>query len=91
MGDDQIQQLRNIIKHNPALMWDTASYDTLDGEAIAEAIYNFGSWEHVKEYHRLLGIETAKGIFLHLTNKRRSNLHPKVQYFFRQYYERHVS
>lgn len=91
MGTDQIQQLRSIIKQHPALMWDTGAYDTLDAEAIAEAIYNYGSWENVVEYHRLLGIETAKGLFNQLTNKRRSNLHPKVRYFFGQYYGRHTS
>jgi hypothetical protein len=91
MGADQVQQLQHLVKQHPALMWDTHAYDTLDAEAIAEAIYNYGSWENVMEYHRLLGIETAKGIFGQLTNKKRCNLRPQARYFFQQYYDRHTS
>jgi hypothetical protein len=91
MKTDQMRQLQNIIKQHPALMWDTKAYDVLDEEAIAEAIYNYGSWENVMEYHRLVGTETARNIFGQLTNKKRCNLLPKVQNYFKMYYDRHAS
>lgn len=91
MGGDRIQQLRSIIKHHPALMWDTIAYDTLDEEAIAEAIYNYGSWENILAYHRVVGLKTAKRIFSRLRDKPRSNLFPKTRNFFEQYYGRHAS
>jgi hypothetical protein len=91
METGQVRQLQNIIKQHPVLMWDTGAYDTLDAEAIAEAIYNYGSWENVTEYHRLLGTEAAELLFKRLTNKKRCNIHPKVRYFFMHYYGRHVS
>lgn len=91
MGEDQIRQLRAIIKKSPSLLWYTRAYDNLNAEAVAEAIYNYGSWENVVQYHRLLGIKTAREIFRLLRDKPRTNLFPKVRYFFEAYYGRHAS
>lgn len=90
MGENQIRQLRTIIKNNPSLLWYTNSYDQFDMGAIADAIYNYGSWENVPEYHHLVGMNTAKDIFQQLGNKRRNNLLPKVRHFFKLYYGRHT-
>lgn len=86
MGTDQVRQLQNIVKQHPALMWDTNAYSALDEEAIAEAIYNYGSWGDILEYHRVVGLKTAKRIFCRLRDKPRSNLFPKTRNFFEQYY-----
>ncbi len=71
-------------------MWSSNAFSALDVEAMAEAIYNYGSWEDVLEYHRILGIKTAEEVFGRLANKGRCNLSPKVRYFFRKYYDRHI-
>lgn len=91
MGTGQVRRLQNIVRQHPALMWDTKAYDTLDAEAIAEALYNYGSWEDVTEYHRVVGLKTAKRIFCRLRDKPRSNLFPKTRNFFEKYYDRHAS
>ena len=91
MGEDRIEELRAIIKKNPSLLWYTRAYDGLNAEAVAEAIYNYGSWENVLEYHRLLGIKTASELFGQLRDKPRTNLFPKTRHFFEAYYERHAS
>lgn len=90
MGEDKVQQLRGIVKQHPAIMWGSNAYDTFDADAVAEAIYNYGSWEDVTEYHRVVGLKTAGEIFERLTNKRRCNLSPKVRFFFQHYYEKHT-
>ena len=53
-----LNKARNIIRHNPGLIWYTDSYDHLSAKAIAEAILNYGSWENFQELRTLLGTKT---------------------------------
>jgi len=90
MEEHQLRQLRTLVKSNPSLLWYTRAYDQLNEEAIAEAIYNYGSWETVAEYHHILGLPAAKDVFERLRKKRRTNLLPKTQHFFALYYGKHT-
>lgn len=91
MNQDQIVHLKNIIQKNPFLIWYTHDYNSLNEEAIAEALYNYGSWNTILELHKTVGLSYAKNLFYTLKNKPRSNLRPIVRNYFTLYYDRHPS
>lgn len=91
MKPGQLDKLRSLVKKNPALVWYTNAYDSLNAEAITEAIYNFGSWDEVQALHNILGTAPARSLFTTLMQKRRTNLRPRVQNYFTLYYDRHAS
>jgi len=91
VNQNQITHLQNIIQKNPYLIWHTRAYDSLNEEAIAEALYNYGSWSTIKELHKIVGLSYAKNLFYTLKNKPRSNLRQIVRNYFTLYYDRHPS
>ena len=91
MTQDHLSLLRAIIKRKPALVWHTKAYDALNEEAIAEAVYNYGSWGDVSELHKAVGVPAASALFQALAQKPRSNLRPAVRNYFSLYYDKHVS
>ncbi len=91
MTQDQISRLRAMIKRKPALIWYTKAHNTLNEEAVAEAVYNYGSWDDVIELHKTLGLSTAKTLFQTLAQKPRPNLRPAVRNYFSLYYAKHPS
>lgn len=80
-----------MIEKNSSLIWYTKNYTALDDEAIAEALFNFGSWETIQEFHKTVGLAQAKALFHSLNSKKRSNLRPIVRNYFTLYYDTHAS
>ena len=91
MNQAQISQIREIVKKNPSLIWYTKNYDSLNEEAVAEAVYNSGTWDDICEFHKTVGLSEAKELFYKLNKKSRSNLRPIVSNYFNLYYGRHSS
>lgn len=91
MNQMQLAHLQKIVEKNPSLIWYTKNYTALNDEAIAEALYNYGSWDTIQEFHKTVGISQAKALFHTLKNKQRSNLRPIVRNYFTHYYDAHSS
>ena len=45
MTNQRLVSAQNLIRQNPSLIWHTKSYDQLPIESIAEAIFNYGTWQ----------------------------------------------
>lgn len=73
MHQIQLSYLQKMIEENPSLIWYTKNYTSLNDEAIAEALYNFGSWKTIQEFHKTVGLSQAKAIFYRLNTKQRPN------------------
>ena len=86
-----LNKARNIIRHNPSLIWYAKNYDHLSPEAIAEAILNYGSWENFQELRTLLGTTTLAKIFKQLTQQKRCNLHFLAKNYFTHYFSKYAS
>ena len=89
--DKKLDKARNIIRNNPGLIWYTTGYENLSVEAIAEAIFNYGSWENFQELRSLIGTKTLAKIFQKLAQKKRSNLHSLVKNYFNNYFIKYAS
>lgn len=89
--DTNLTKARNIIRHNPGLIWYTKNYDHLSAESITEAVLNYGSWENFQELRTLLGTKILAKIFKQLTQKKRCNLHFLAKNYFTYYFANYVS
>jgi len=85
-----LNKARNIIRHNPGLIWYTKSYDQLDIRSIAEAILNYGTWAEFKNLSKIIGVNALARVFASLDSMPRNNLLPKVRSYFKLYFKRHA-
>ena len=66
MTGRQLLSAQNLIQQNPSLAWSTKSYDQLPIEAVAEAIFNYGSWREFLQLQEILGIQSLARTFAKL-------------------------
>ena len=85
-----LNKARNIIRHNPGLIWYTKSYDQLDIRSITEAILNYGTWDEFKNLSKIIGVNALARVFASLDSMPRNNLLPKVRSYFKLYFKRHA-
>lgn len=90
MSDQQLAQAQSLIRQNPSLIWSTKSYDQLPIESIAEAIFNYGTWQEFVKLKDLLGLDNLAKIFTKLDAMPRNNLLPIYRNYFRHYFQHHV-
>lgn len=86
----RLKTMQDLIRRKPYLIWYTKSYDDLDIRSIAEAIYNYGSWEDLELLHQTITIPEAAKVFDELASARRCNLHKMVKNYFTLYYDRYA-
>jgi len=85
-----LNKARNIIRHNPGLIWYTKSYDQLDIRSITEAVLNYGTWGEFKNLSKIIGVNALARVFASLDSMPRNNLLPKVRSYFKLYFKRHA-
>lgn len=86
----KINQLRDLIKQKPALIWYTKNYDSLSKESIVEAVLNYGSWDDFKKTESILGVKELASVFNELKSHKRSNLHYLANNYFSLYFDKYV-
>ncbi|MBI5358039.1 hypothetical protein HZB69_00190 [Candidatus Amesbacteria bacterium] len=87
MSNQQLAAAQSLIRNNPTLIWSTRSYDQLPVESIAEAIFNYGSWQEFIKLKNVLGLDNLSEIFQKLDNMPRNNLLPIYRNYFRHYFQ----
>lgn len=90
MSDQQLASAQNLVHQNPSLVWYTKSYDQLQIESIAEAIFNYGTWQEFLQLKEILGIQNLAQVFTKLDNMPRNNLLPIYRNYFRHYFQQYV-
>lgn len=90
MDATALTEARNIIRQNPYLIWHTQDYDQLNIEAIAEAIFNYGSWDQFQKLCSILGVVELGKIFFSLNSQSRCNLHKLAQNYFSLYFAKYA-
>ncbi len=91
IGDSKLDQIREIVRRNPALIWYTKDYEHLDEESVMEAVLNYGSWQETQKLLRILGMRRAKKLFETMTSRKRCNFEPMVKHYFQIYFKRYAS
>ena len=90
MTGRQLLSAQNLIQQNPSLAWSTKSYDQLPIEAVAEAIFNYGSWREFLQLQEILGIQSLARTFAKLDSMPRNNLLPIYRNYFRHYFQHYA-
>ena len=85
-----LNKARNIIRHNPGLIWYTKSYDRLDIRSVTEAVLNYGTWGEFKNLSKIIGVSALARVFASLDSMPRNNLLPKVRSYFKLYFKRYA-
>ena len=81
---------QNLIRNNPTLIWYTKSYDQLPLESIAEAVFNYGTWQEFLLLKEILGTQNLAQTFAKLDGMSRNNLLPIYRNYFRHYFLRYA-
>ena len=90
MLNKQLVYAQNLIRQNPSLIWYTKSYDQLPIESIAEAIFNYGTWQEFLQLKEILGVQNLAQTFVKLDNMPRNNLLPIYRNYFRHYFHHYA-
>ena len=90
MSDQQLISAQNLVRKNPSLIWYSKAYDQLPAESIAEAVFNYGTWQEFLQLKEIFGIRNLAQIFTKLDNMARSNLLPIYSNYFRHYFQHYV-
>lgn len=90
MSDQQLASVQNLISQNPSLIWYTKSYHKLPVESVAEAIFNYGTWQEFIKLKDLLGLDNLAKIFTKLDAMPRNNLLPIYRNYFRHYFQHYA-
>ncbi|MDP3244165.1 MAG: hypothetical protein Q8M83_00720 [bacterium] len=81
--------IREFIKKRPYLIWYTKDFDHLSTEAIVESILQYGDFDDVKQFIKLLGVRNIARIFKTQIKGPRVNYDPKIVNFFKLYFKKH--
>lgn len=90
MTDQQLLSVQNLIRQNPSLAWSTKSYDQLPVESVAEAVFNYGTWQEFLQLKEILGIQALAQTFTKLDSMPRNNLLPVYRNYFRHYFRHYA-
>ncbi|MBI2309506.1 hypothetical protein HYU89_01250 [Candidatus Collierbacteria bacterium] len=90
MINQRLASAQNLIRQNPPLIWYTKSYDQLSIESIAEAIFNYGTWQEFLQLKEILGLQNLAQIFAKLDNMPRNNLLSIYRNYFRHYFHHYA-
>ena len=90
MNNRQLEALRDLVRQDPTLIWYSKSYDTLDAEAVTEAVLNYGSWKQFLQLKKIMGLKPLAEQFDIITAKERCNLLPIYRHYFKQYFSHHA-
>ena len=82
MSDQQLASVQNLISQNPSLIWYTKSYSKLPVESVAEAIFNYGTWQEFIKLKDILGLQNLAKIFAKLDSMSRNNLFTNLPKLF---------
>lgn len=90
MVDQELVSAQNLIRQNPSLIWYSKSYDELPIDSIAEAIFNYGTWQEFLQLKKILGTQNLAKTFVKLDSMSRNNLLPIYRNYFRHYFNRYA-
>jgi len=85
-----LTKAQKLIRKNPSLIWCTKSYDQLELEPIAEAVFNHGTWQEFEDLKQIVGQKKLSQVFNLLDKMPRNNLQPSIRHFFRLYFKHHA-
>jgi len=83
-------KVQDIIKAKPYLAWFTSQYNQLSAAAVLEQIINYGDWDDVQAYIKLVGMKKTAAIYLTTINKPKNNYQPIYKNYFDKFFKAHA-
>lgn len=82
-----------FIEKNKDLFWyiNPEKISDISNEVLVEFIFNYGTWENVKELIKIIGYEELTRIHHALTDRSRSNYIPEMYDLFKRIIEKYAS
>ena len=78
--------LNKIPQEDPSLIWYTKNTPNLSDESVLEHVLNYGTWKQVQEVVGIKGLKGTVDLYHLLVNKPRSNIKPRIKYYFDLYF-----
>lgn len=78
--------LQSFAAKRPLLFWSTKEYKTLSDEAIVEGVLEYGEFDDVKKVISILGQKKVAAIFNKKIKLGRHNFDPKIENYFKLYF-----
>jgi hypothetical protein len=69
-----------FIEKNRHLFWyiKKESIPNISNDVLVEFIFNYGTWEDVKELIKIIGFQELKQVYENITDRRIGNYHPEI-------------
>lgn len=69
-----------FITKNAHLFWyiKKESLHKIDNEVLVEFIFNYGTWDDVKELIKIIGFKELKLVYDGITDRKIGNYHPEI-------------
>ncbi len=69
-----------FIEKNKHLFWyiKKDKIQDIGNEVLVEFIFNYGTWEDVKELVKIIGFQELKVVYEGITNRKIGNYHPEI-------------
>ena len=85
--------LKEFMEQRKYLAWYVRDHDSLNTEAVVEAVLNYGNWEDVQTLFRILGIQETARIFRKQISQEnaRPRYDDKIEHYFKLYFDKYIS
>jgi hypothetical protein len=72
-----------FIEKNKHLFWyiKKEAIPNISNEVLVEFIFNYGTWDDVKELIRIIGFQELKRVYETITDRQVGNYHPEILNF----------
>lgn len=69
-----------FITKNAHLFWyiKKESLHKIDNEVLVEFVFNYGTWDDVKELIKIIGFKELKVVYDGITDRKIGNYHPEI-------------
>jgi hypothetical protein len=69
-----------FIEKNKHLFWyiKKEAIPNISNEVLVEFVFNYGTWEDLKELVKIIGFQELKRVYVEVTDRKIGNYHPEV-------------
>jgi len=79
--------IHDIIRQKPYLAWYVKDPTNLSPVSVLEHVLNYGDWEDVQNFIKIMGFAKTKQLFIISLKKKRTNYQPAIKSYFSRYFK----
>lgn len=82
--------IKNFVKARPYIFWYIKDFDSLSDDSIVENVLNYGTFDDIEKMIKIMTMENVSKIFYKKIKAKRSNIKPKIENYFKLYFEKYA-